>query len=135
MAFADPERVSLDDGDAPHADLPVLDRDMLDEQIFGDADFLLELVRVFTTDSAATLDAIAAALGAGDASAIEYGAHRLKGSLGALAALAACDAARRLEATGKAGDLVGAARAWDVLQRELARLRPELERATGRRAG
>jgi HPt (histidine-containing phosphotransfer) domain-containing protein len=125
--------VSLDDGDA-YADLPVLDREMLDEHILGDVEFLLELVRVFTADSAATLAGIQAALGAGDADGVERGAHRLKGSLGALAALAAADAARRLEATGKAGDLAAATHAWDVLQHELARLRPELERATQRRA-
>jgi HPt (histidine-containing phosphotransfer) domain-containing protein len=133
MAFAHPRRVRLDDGDASHVDLPILDREMLDEHVLGDVDFLLELVRVFNTDSAATLAAVQAALCVGDASGIEHGAHRLKGSLGALAALAAADAARRLEAAARAGDLAAAAEAWDGLRRELVRLGPELERATRRR--
>lgn len=132
MAFADPPRVSLDDGDAASADLPVLDLEMLEEQTLGDPEFLLDLVDVFARDSATTLQAIETALGARDGTSVERGAHRLKGSLGALAALAACEAARQLEASGKAGDFTAAAAAWEALQRELARLRPELERASGR---
>lgn len=135
MAFADPGDVSLHDGDAPRGNLPILDREMLDEQILGDLDFLFELVRVFTRESAITIEALQTAVGSGDANAIEHGAHRLKGSLGALAALAAADAARYLEAIGKSGDLTDAEWAWDRLQQELARLRPELARAAERKAG
>jgi len=135
MAFADPEPVSLDDGDAISDHLPVLDREMLDENFLGDAEFLFELVRVFTRESARTIEAIQDAIGAGDAYALEHGAHRLKGSLGALAALAAADAARDLETIAREGDVADAPRAWARLQRELARLQPELERVTTRQAG
>ncbi len=109
-------------------DLPVLDRDTLLDQVGGDAELMLSLVEMFAGDSAATVDAIRAGVSKRDARSIEQGAHRLKGSLGTLAAPAAYDAAFALEMIGRSGDLDNAAAAWSRLERELERLQPELER-------
>jgi HPt (histidine-containing phosphotransfer) domain-containing protein len=55
-------------------------------------------------------------------------AHKLKGALGALGQRArpAAEAARRIESPARGGDVAQAAQAWPALQREVARLMPEI---------
>lgn len=98
------------------------------DQVGGDPELLLRLIELFDSDRAETIDAIRAGLAAKDAKAVERGAHRLKGSLGTLAATAAHAAAFQLEVIGRSGDLTEADSAWKSLEHELTRLRPELER-------
>lgn len=107
---------------------PILDREALMDQVGGDPELLLRLIELFDADRTETIDAIQAGLAARDARTIERAAHRLKGSLGTLAATAAHAAAFKLEIIGRSGDLSQAASAWKSLEHELARLRPELER-------
>jgi HPt (histidine-containing phosphotransfer) domain-containing protein len=57
-------------------------------------------------------------------------AHSLKGALGMLCAEAACEAARRLEKSGREGNLLEASQELSVLERELELLRPALSRMT-----
>ena len=104
----------------------VLDREALVEQVGGDAALLLRLVEIFNSDSATTLRTIREGLAQGNAQTVERAAHRLKGALGALAAMAAYEAALWLETVGREGDLAGAHGAWAALQHELGRLEPEL---------
>ncbi|HEV7734346.1 MAG TPA: Hpt domain-containing protein [Candidatus Binatia bacterium] len=107
---------------------PVLDHETLMDQVGGDPELLLRLIELFDADRTETIDAIQAGLAARDAKTVERAAHRLKGSLGTLAATAAHHAAMNLELVGRAGDLVQAESAWKTLEHELIRLKPELER-------
>ncbi|MCW5892946.1 MAG: Hpt domain-containing protein [bacterium] len=109
-------------------DEQVLDRDALLEQAGGDPELVLRLIELFAEDRAETLDAIQEGMAAADAKRVERAAHRLKGSLGTLAARAAHAAALRLETIGRTGSLVDAGAAWVRLQSELARLQPALDR-------
>jgi two-component system, sensor histidine kinase and response regulator len=108
-------------------DEQVLDREALLEQAGGDAELVLRLIELFAEDRAETIEAIQAGMAAADAKRVERAAHRLKGSLGTLAAPAAHAAALRLETIGRSGSLAEAGAAWVRLQRELARLQPVLE--------
>ena len=113
--------------------LPVLDRETLFEQVAGDADLVLRLVELFTADTADALARVRDAIARRSPADVEHAAHRLKGSCGALAALAAVHAAQRVEDAGRGRDLRVAAAAADDLERELARLMPELERVVAAR--
>jgi two-component system, sensor histidine kinase and response regulator len=107
---------------------PVLDHETLMDQVGGDPELLLHLIQLFDSDRAETIDAIRQGIAAKDAKTVERAAHRLKGSLGTLAAMAAHAAAFELEVIGRSGDLTGADAAWKSLEHELTRLRPELDR-------
>lgn len=108
-------------------DEEVLDRDALLEQAGGDPELVLRLIELFSEDRAETLDAIQEGMATSDAKRVERAAHRLKGSLGTLAARAAHAAALHLETIGRSGSLADAADAWVRLQSELDRLQPALE--------
>jgi HPt (histidine-containing phosphotransfer) domain-containing protein len=88
---------------------------------------LLDLIRIFQGENHKILAEIRDGLSAGDARVVERGAHRMKGSLGTLAARAARDAASELEALGRAGTLAQAAGALATLERALARLNVDLD--------
>jgi HPt (histidine-containing phosphotransfer) domain-containing protein len=107
---------------------PILDHETLMDQVGGDPELLLHLIQLFDNDRADTIDAIKQGLAAKDAKTVERAAHRLKGSLGTLAAMAAHAAALELEVIGRSGDLSHADAAWKSLEHELTRLRPELQR-------
>lgn len=113
---------------------PILDHETLMDQVGGDPELLLRLIELFDSDRAETIDAIKAGLASKDAKQVERAAHRLKGSLGTLAATAAHAAAFQLEVIGRSGDLSQADSAWQSLERELTRLRPELERLSAQSA-
>ena len=71
----------------------------------GDKELFIELVNMFRENYPAELAAVRDAIGLGDAEALRRAAHHLKGTLSALAANPARDAAFRLEETGRGGDL------------------------------
>ncbi len=122
------------DGAAPRASTAVdpspggavLDRRTLLDQMGADSGLALEAVRLFRDDARHTLIELRAALTRGDALRLEHAAHRLKGSLATLAAGAAREAAWHVETLGHAGVLDDAEHAVAALERELARLEPEL---------
>lgn len=105
----------------------VLDREALLEQAGGDPELVVRLIELFAEDRAETLDAIQEGMASADAKRVERAAHRLKGSLGTLAAPAAHAAALRLETIGRTGSLADAGDAWVRLQSELARLQAALD--------
>ncbi len=80
--------------DEQHAG-PIVDSDALEEQTFGDAELMAELIGMFGEQSPALLAALEGAEGAARAEV----AHRLKGSALALAAGPLAAAAGRLEAS------------------------------------
>jgi CheY-like chemotaxis protein len=109
------------------ADVPVLDRTALYEQVGDEADLLLKVIEMFRADSVSVVAKLDVALAARDASEVQQGAHRLKGALLTLGGKAAADVAMRLEHMGRAGDVTGGGALLVELRAELTRLEPELE--------
>ena len=102
------------------------DRALLD-RVNGDRRLLSELIAVFRGDSKNTLAAIAKALAAGDAAAIEAAAHKMKGSVANFGSERAVDAARRLEELARQRDLAAARPVVRELKAEIARLSRALD--------
>lgn len=72
----------------------------------GNSELLVKLHAAFARDTPARLEALRAAVAAGDAEAITFNAHTLKGSaanLGALQVAETCDRIERLPALTEAG--------------------------------
>jgi len=104
-----------------------IDEDALLDLVDGDRDFLGSLVETFRTDCAAYLDAIRAAVDAGDAEALRREAHGLKGAAANMQAEAVRAAAHRLEELGRAEGLDQASQALQRLEAAVDRLMPALE--------
>jgi CheY-like chemotaxis protein/HPt (histidine-containing phosphotransfer) domain-containing protein len=92
----------------------------------GDRGLLAEMARLFEQEAPGQLAALREAVGQGDQAGVALHAHALKGALTALGAVAAADAAWRLEQLGRAGDKAGFTEAVAALERELGRARPYL---------
>lgn len=105
----------------------IFDEDLALEYSGGDKELLQEIARLFLDDSRIRLEEIREGLRKGDPSAVEHAAHKLRGSLGALAARPAADVAQGLESLAARGDLLEAERAVAALDFEVARLRPAIE--------
>jgi CheY-like chemotaxis protein len=105
---------------------PVVDLDEALRRVGGDYELLAELAHLFREDTPGIMAEIAAALAAADAHALAPLAHRLKGSLGALAAHPAAAEALALERAAGEGELGPATEIWNRLSRELDRLVAEL---------
>jgi HPt (histidine-containing phosphotransfer) domain-containing protein len=84
-------------------DLGVIDG--LRASVEGDTAFVIELIEAFLADSAMQLDAIEAAVAAGDAEATVRPAHTLKSASATLGAMPLSVAARTLEMAGRSGSL------------------------------
>jgi CheY-like chemotaxis protein len=95
-------------------------------QMEGDVDLLKEIAEMFLEESPELLDRMRQATAQGDSNALERAAHTIKGSVGNFAAKSAFEAAQRLERIGRDGDLSEAAEAYQVLEREIERLKPAL---------
>ncbi len=92
----------------------------------GDQDLLRELMDLFLGQAPKHLAELRAALAAADAARVAQVAHTLKGSAANLRISATADAAARLEALGRAGDLSKASTAYRELEESLEDLRPNL---------
>ncbi|MCG6659065.1 response regulator [Halomonas campisalis] len=113
-------------GDA-EAEIPCLDWQGALGALDGNREMLVELVEMFLDEGPRLIAEIDAALAAGEARDLRRAAHTLKGSARVVGGLAAGEAAQRLEALAKAGDLAGAGEARDALVRRLAELTRVLE--------
>ncbi len=113
------------------AEPPALDRAVLLDRVDGDRALLTELTAIFRETGDSLLEGIREAAQAPDPTALARAAHRLRGALGTLAARPAAEAALQVEAAAQAGDLPGARKALESLERELERLRPELAALAG----
>ena len=85
--------------------LLVVDRGAALARLDGDRRLLGELVRIFRADTPAMMAAIRQAVAGKNADAVRLAAHALKGSLAAVGATRAFEAARRLETIGREDDL------------------------------
>ncbi|MGH9667006.1 MAG: response regulator, partial [Bryobacteraceae bacterium] len=104
-----------------------LDETVALSRMGGDRELLLEIARLFLEDYPNLLAAIQHAISGGDASALEHGAHTLKGSVANFGAAESVEAALRLEMMGRDGALQDSSDAFRRLESALARLRAELE--------
>jgi HPt (histidine-containing phosphotransfer) domain-containing protein len=91
---------------------PILDPAVLDtlrqlNQV-GEPDVLSEVLGLFIADAPLRLEAISAAVGNGDARALQRAAHTLKGAAGTIGATGLQAACRTLEEVAQQGDLGGA---------------------------
>jgi HPt (histidine-containing phosphotransfer) domain-containing protein len=105
----------------------LIDRVALLDRTGGDEDLLREISAIFLTEYPILIEEIQFAVRTGDANRLEQAAHSLKGSVSNFGALAATEAAYRLEAIARKLDLAGSAAALGDLLIEFQQLRPELE--------
>jgi len=89
-------------------DSQVLDEAVLEElraSVQGDRAFVVELIEAYLADGATHIEAISAAVDAGDATALVRPAHTLKSSSATLGASRIATTARELEMLGRSGAL------------------------------
>jgi HPt (histidine-containing phosphotransfer) domain-containing protein len=98
-----------------------------DDPLAGDPDLRKELAEMFLTDGPGQLAQVREALTRQDGPALQAAAHTLKGSVGIFQDQAAYEAALRLEHIGRDADWPPAEDAWQVLDREVARLLRDVE--------
>ncbi|MDZ7695672.1 MAG: Hpt domain-containing protein [Deltaproteobacteria bacterium] len=107
-------------------DRAVFDRSAALEAVAGNRELFLEIARLFLSELPQAVSDIKEAVSGGDASRLEQGAHKLKGSLGIVGAKRAFDAAYGLEVLGREGKMQEAQHAVDVLLQELQDLESAL---------
>jgi HPt (histidine-containing phosphotransfer) domain-containing protein len=89
-------------------DAPIVAAAVLEElaaSVGGDRTFVVELIEAYLNDSAAQLEAVEAAVAAGDAAALVRPAHTLKSSSATLGAQHVASQARALEMAGRGGSI------------------------------
>jgi CheY-like chemotaxis protein/anti-sigma regulatory factor (Ser/Thr protein kinase) len=89
------------------------------QRVDGDRDFVAELAEIFREDYPRHLKALRDGVISSDSERVRSEAHALKGALSNLSATQACLLAASLETKGKSGDMAGALRTLDDLEREL----------------
>jgi signal transduction histidine kinase/CheY-like chemotaxis protein/HPt (histidine-containing phosphotransfer) domain-containing protein len=106
---------------------PAIDR-ALALELFGDIPELLQEMARLVLDEISTLaPLLEARIASHDLDAVASHAHRLKGSLGSIAAVGSQEAAKRVEIAARSDDGAAVAFASEELGRELKALRPELD--------
>jgi CheY-like chemotaxis protein/HPt (histidine-containing phosphotransfer) domain-containing protein len=100
----------------------VFDQQAALARVKGDREMFQEIVELFCAETPEMLAALRASIARGDGPALERTAHSLKGTVSSFGAPAARDAAFRLEAMGRSGDLTQAEPACAALEREITRL-------------
>ncbi len=111
-------------GEAGTAD--PLDRTEALARVGGKKQLLAELAGMLLEDCSSWQTELADQLRQANAEALAFTAHLMRGSLAALGARPASEAARELEASARAGDLDGVVRAFARLQTALSQLKPVL---------
>ncbi len=96
------------------------------ELVGGDARFYVELAAVFLEEYPGLVGSVLDALASDDLESVSRAAHRLKGSLGSIAAHVAYEAAAELDDLARAGNDLQVHIAWDRLRTALDHLEPEL---------
>lgn len=115
---------------APPPDSPVgtdpIDHDSALEIVGGSAELFAEIAVIFRQECPGLMDTINDGFAADDLEPVKLASHRLKGSLGMLAARPAQHAAQLLEKHAGSGEIDQAREAWEMLRSEMGRLEPEL---------
>jgi PAS domain S-box-containing protein len=108
-------------------DEAVINRQEALERVEGMAELLKEMAELFVAEYPALRDQITEHLHAGELAVPRELSHRIKGTVGLFAAHDPFEAAKRMNDLAKADDFDGVSEAWDVLERQMQRLMPELE--------
>jgi CheY-like chemotaxis protein len=111
---------------------PAFDERAVGARVGDNARLFEKMVRLFLEDCPARMRAMRRAIADGDGEALREPAHALRGAAANFAAAPVVEAAHQLELQGKNGDLSQSLAAYDVLTREMQRLRRALRRASGR---
>lgn len=90
--------------------------------IWGDEELLKEVVPIFLNDNKERLDMLTKAVKAGDAKAIKFCAHAIKGAGRNVGAKRLSDIAGRLEYVGRENDMEAATPLFDELKTELEKV-------------
>jgi HPt (histidine-containing phosphotransfer) domain-containing protein len=101
---------------------PAFDPDEALSIVEGDRDLFLELVNVFRENYPTELSSIGDAISRRDAEGLRRASHHFKGTVCALAAGPACDAAARLEEIGRSEDLTKAAATFAEMEQHIQAL-------------
>jgi CheY-like chemotaxis protein len=104
-------------------DKEILDRDKILERTGANEETLKEIVELFVTESAKLMERIRVAITNSDASELQRAAHTLKGSIRIFGAERAAVAALQLETIGRDKNMNDAEQAWQVLVKEIERLK------------
>ncbi len=104
----------------------VLDRAAVLARVDNDPQLLADLTKLFVDETPRLLAAVREAVERREAGALERAAHTLKSAVGNFGARAAFHAAWSLEKMGRQGDLSHAPDAYQILAREIERLKPAL---------
>lgn len=110
--------------------IAILDVAALERQTGGDAGLRGEVVRMFLEDCPQRLEAIAAAIATGDATALVSPSHTLKGSAAYLKAASVRDCASDLERCARDGRMNDAQAAFERLRKAVGELLPELQKVS-----
>jgi HPt (histidine-containing phosphotransfer) domain-containing protein len=121
-----PQSLPSDPGDRDREHRVLPDRKALLRKVEGDTALLARMLGIFREQSRRLLGELKAAIEQGDAAGVNEAAHALKGSLAFWSQGTAFEAARRLEAKGRNGDLDGAREDGERLVAEYGRLEGEL---------
>ena len=100
----------------------VFDAAALLDLVGGDEALMREIVGLFLVEAPRLLSQIRVALTEGNASALQFAAHSLKGSVGSMAAVRSFGAALELETVARTGRVEDAAPAAATLEAEIVRL-------------
>jgi HPt (histidine-containing phosphotransfer) domain-containing protein len=92
----------------------------------GDRELLVELGTLFLADAPAQVTAVREAIDRGDATALRFAAHALKGSAATLTARRVAKRAFELEAMGASGNLAGARESLQHMEAAITELRQRL---------
>jgi PAS domain S-box-containing protein len=111
-------------GQSPGSD--VVDRAALMNYVDGDTELLHKIISRFRDSGPKLVSTVRDAIEKGDAQALEFSAHTLKGAVGNFFASATRNAALRLEELGRAGNLREAPQALSLLEKEIERLQSAL---------
>ena len=106
--------------------MDILDRDLLFQNVDGDAELLREIVDLFYESSREIVGNLRQAVSSQDGDEVNRTAHQLKGALANVGAEAAAAAAGALESAGRTGETTVFPDAFVKLESELERLQPEL---------
>src|SRR5213594_1090903 len=104
----------------------VLDRTAVLERVDHDPQLLADLTRLFFDEAPRMLAALREAIERREAGAVERAAHSLKSAVGNFGAGAAFHAAWTLETMARQGDLKHASDTYQILAKEIERLKPAL---------
>lgn len=99
-----------------------IDNHSADDPLAGDPELRRELAAMFLEDCPKLLSEIRTAVTQRDGPSLKHSAHTLKGSAGVFKVQSAYDAALRMEHVGKDCDWDHGEEAWDIVNKEMAKL-------------